>query len=239
VSLVAYSDSVALPLMSPLARLRRPPRRAEPPDEAELVRRLRDGDERAFEALAARYHAPMVRVAGMYVRDRAVFDEVVQETWLAALQGLDRFEGRSSFRTWLFRILANRARTRAVREARSLPFSALAGAEADADESAVDPDRFVDLAAQRNPGAWAAPPVDWRALPEERLLAGETLARLAEAIEALPPVQREVIRLRDVEGWTPREVSDALDITDGNQRVLLHRARSKVRTALEDYLSPA
>jgi RNA polymerase sigma-70 factor (ECF subfamily) len=239
VTQLAYSDNVALPLMSPLPRLRRPPRRAEPPVEAELVRRLREGDERAFEELVARHHAAMVRVAGMYVRDRAVVDEVVQETWLAALSGLDGFEGRSSFKTWLFRILVNRARTRAVREARSLPFSALASTEADADEPAVDPDRFVDLAAQRDPGAWAAPPADWRRLPEERLLAGETLRRVGEAIGALPPAQREVIRLRDVEGWSSEEVRDALEITDSNQRVLLHRARAKVRAALEDYLAPA
>jgi RNA polymerase sigma-70 factor (ECF subfamily) len=223
--------------MSPLRRPWRPVRVAEPDEDAELVRRLREGDERAFEELVARHHAAMVRVAATYVRDRAVVDEVVQETWLAALAGLAGFEGRSSFKTWLFRILANRARTRAIREARSLPFSALASAETDPQELAVDPDRFVDLAAQRNPGAWARPPTDWRELPEERLLARETLARIADVIESLPPAQREVIRLRDVEGWAPEEVCDALSISDGNQRVLLHRARAKVRSALEEYLA--
>jgi RNA polymerase sigma-70 factor (ECF subfamily) len=200
------------------------------------VRRLRAGDEAAFEELVRRHHAAMVRVASMYVRDRAVVEEVVQETWLAALAGLDRFEERSSLKTWLFRILANRARARAVREARSVPFSALAAAEAEADQPAVDPDRFLD---PDGPSPWASPPADWRRLPEERLLARETLSRVVEAIESLPPAQREVIRLRDVEGWSAAEVAGALEISDGNQRVLLHRARAKVRAALEDYLEPA
>jgi RNA polymerase sigma-70 factor (ECF subfamily) len=228
-----------LPATSLLTRLRghdRRPPAPSPGDEAELVRRLRAGDEAAFEELVRRHHAALTRVASMYVRDRAVVEEVVQETWLAALTGLDRFEERSSLKTWLFRILANRARTRAVREARSVPFSALAAAEAADDEPAVDPDRFLD---PRGPSPWAAPPSDWRRLPEERLLAGETLSRVAAAIEALPPAQREVIRLRDVEGWSAAEVAGALEISDGNQRVLLHRARAKVRAALEDYLEPA
>jgi RNA polymerase sigma-70 factor (ECF subfamily) len=225
---------VPLPSTSILSRLRARDRPAPAsPDEAALVRRLRAGDEAAFEELVRRHHPAMLRVARTYVRDRAVAEEVVQETWLAALAGLDRFEERSSLKTWLFRILANRARTRAVREARSLPFSALAAAEADGDEPAVDPDRFLD---PHGPSPWAAPPADWRGLPEERLLAGETLARVAAAIEALPPAQREVIRLRDVEGWSAPEVAEALEISDGNQRVLLHRARAKVRAALEDYL---
>jgi RNA polymerase sigma-70 factor (ECF subfamily) len=225
---------VPLPSTSILSRLRgrdRPPTASD--DEADLLRRLRAGDEAAFEELVARHTPAMRRVAAIYVRDRAVVDEVVQETWLAALTGLDRFEGRSSLKTWLFRILANRARTRAVREARSLPFSALTAAEAGEDEPAVDPDRFLD---PDGPSPWAAPPADWRALPEERLLAAETLDRVARAIEALPPVQREVIRLRDVEGWSAPEVAEALEISDGNQRVLLHRARAKVRAALEGYL---
>nr|MDQ6916174.1 sigma-70 family RNA polymerase sigma factor [Actinomycetota bacterium] len=184
----------------------------------------------------ARHNATMLRVAAMYVRDRAVVEEVVQETWLAALAGLDGFQERSSLKTWIFRILANRARTRAVREARSLPFSALAAAEAEDDEPAVDPDRFLD---PRGPSPWAAPPADWRTLPEERLLAAETLTLVAAAIDALPPAQREVIRLRDVEGWSAPEVADALEISAGNQRVLLHRARAKVRAALEDHLEGA
>jgi RNA polymerase sigma-70 factor (ECF subfamily) len=179
----------------------------------------------------------MVRLARMFVRDRAVAEEVAQEAWLAALQGLDRFEGRSSLKTWLFRILTNRAKTRAEREARSVPFSALAGAGGE-DEPAVDPDRFLGPG-EREPGAWASPPRPWETLPEERLVSQETLGRVGAAIEALPDAQREVIRLRDVEGWSAQEVCDALGITDGNQRVLLHRARSRVRQALEDYLGEA
>jgi RNA polymerase sigma-70 factor (ECF subfamily) len=194
-----------------------------------LVDALRQGDQMAFETLVDRYGPTMLRVAGLYVRDRAVAEEVVQETWLAVLQGIERFEGRSSLKTWLFRILTNRAKTRGTREARTLPFSALAGDEAD-DGPSVEADRFL------TDGAWASPPSSWETVPEERLLSQETLERVGAAIEALPPAQREVIRLRDVEGWEAAEVAAALDITDGNQRVLLHRARSKVRQALEDYL---
>jgi RNA polymerase sigma-70 factor, ECF subfamily len=220
----------------PFMRLSLTRRDPLPADERELVTRLRAGDEAAFTQLVDRYGATMLRVARMYVRDRATAEEIVQETWVAVLDGIDRFEGRSSLRTWLFRILTNRAKTRAVRDRRTVPVSALAGEEASAGEPAVDPERFVDLAAERNPGAWASPPPVWSTLPEERLLSQETLGRIADAIENLPETQREVIRLRDVDGWSAEEVADALDITDGNQRVLLHRARSKVRTALEDYL---
>ncbi|HET8593174.1 MAG TPA: sigma-70 family RNA polymerase sigma factor, partial [Solirubrobacterales bacterium] len=203
------------------------------PDDAAIVVRLRDGDETAFVELIDRYGAMMLRVAQMYVRDRASAEEVVQETWLAVLNGIDRFEGRSSLKTWLFRILTNRAKTRGERDARSLPFSALASAEAERDEPAVDPDRFLGPDST-NPGAWAAPPRAW---PEDRVLAGETLRVIESAIDMLPEAQRTVIRLRDVEGWSPMEVAEALEITGGNQRVLLHRARSRVRAALEDYLS--
>jgi RNA polymerase sigma-70 factor, ECF subfamily len=201
--------------------------------DAALVARLRDGDETAFAELIDRYGATMVRVAQMYVRDRATAEEVVQETWLAVLNGIDRFEGRSSLKTWLFRILTNRAKTRGERDGRIVPFSSLAGAGED-DEASVDPDRFLGPDAAR-PGAWAAPPRAW---PEDKLLERETLGVIGTAIDKLPETQREVIRLRDIEGWSPMEVSDALMISDGNQRVLLHRARSKVRAALEDYLDP-
>jgi RNA polymerase sigma-70 factor (ECF subfamily) len=201
-------------------------------DEPALVERLRAGDESAFVELIDRYGALMLRVAQMYVRDRATAEEVVQETWLAVLNGIDRFEGRSSLKTWLFRILTNRAKTRGQRDGRVVPFSALAGA--DDDEPAVDADRFLGPESP-TPGAWAAPPRAW---PQERLLERETLAVIEMAIADLPEAQREVILLRDVEGWSPMEVADALEITDGNQRVLLHRARSKVRAALESYLDP-
>ncbi len=207
--------------------------------DADLLAGLRAGDEAAFMALIDRYGATMLRVAQMHVRDRTVAEDVVQETWLAVLNGIDRFEGRSSLKTWLFTILTNRAKTRAERERRTVPVSAVAAREASGDEPAVDPDRFIDAAADRFPSAWASPPATWSTLPEERLLSQETLARVAEAIEALPEAQREVIRLRDVDGLSGAEVAAALEISDGNQRVLLHRARAKVRAALEDYLEPA
>jgi RNA polymerase sigma-70 factor (ECF subfamily) len=201
--------------------------------EHELVQRLRDGDESAFAELIDTYGATMLRVAQMFVRDRASAEEVVQETWLAVLNGIDRFEGRSSLKTWLFRILTNRAKTRGQRDGRTIPFSSLAGAGQE-DEPAVDPDRFLGPDSP-HPGAWAAPPRAW---PEDKLLERETLGVIQTEIEKLPEAQREVIRLRDVEGWSPMEVADALAISDGNQRVLLHRARSKVRAALEMYLDP-
>jgi RNA polymerase sigma-70 factor (ECF subfamily) len=202
--------------------------------DADIVARLREGDESAFAELIDRYGATMLRVAQMYVRDRATAEEVVQETWLAVLKGIDRFEGRSSLKTWLFRILTNRAKTRGERDGRMLPFSALAGVGDEADEPSVDPDRFLGPDSP-HPGAWAAPPRAW---PQDKVLERETLGVIQMAIEELPEAQREVIRLRDVEGWSPMEVADALEITDGNQRVLLHRARSKVRAALEMYLDP-
>jgi RNA polymerase sigma-70 factor, ECF subfamily len=202
-------------------------------EDHELVQRLREGDESAFAELIDRYAATMVHVAQMYVRDRATAEEVVQETWLAVLKGIDRFEERSSLKTWLFRILTNRAKTRGERDSRVIPFSSLAGG-GEEDEPAVDPDRFLGPDSP-HPGAWAAPPRAW---PQEEVLERETLGVIEDAIGRLPEAQREVIRLRDVEGWSPMEVADALEITDGNQRVLLHRARSKVRAALEDYLDP-
>jgi RNA polymerase sigma-70 factor (ECF subfamily) len=198
-------------------------------DDAVLVAGLRAGDERAFEELIDRYGASMRRVALMFVRSPAVADEVVQDAWLGVIRGINRFEGRSSLRTWLFRIVANTAKTRGERERRSIPFSALDG-DADGDEPSVDPGRFLA------DGAWASPPPRFDAMPEEQLLAAETRAVIDEAIAALPEGQRLVITLRDVEGWPTDEIRNALGLTETNQRVLLHRARSKVRAALEDYL---
>ena len=210
-------------------------RRPDNEDERALVAALRRGEETAFVELVARHGAALLRLARTFVRDRAVAEEVVQETWLAVLDGIDRFEGRSSLKTWIFQILSNRARTRAVRERRSAPFSSLAP-DGEEEESAVDADRFRPEG-HRWVGHWAAAPADWSALPEERLLGRETLARVHAAIETLPPRQAEVLVLRDVEGWPPDEVCAALNISDGNQRILLHRARSKVRAALELYLA--
>lgn len=234
-----YVLALRAPLLWNRPRMRNPlarRARADRDPDAGLIEGLRAGDESAFADVIDRYGPAMLRVARMHVRDRAVAEDVVQETWLAVLDGIGRFEGRSSLKTWLFTILTNRAKTRAERERRTVPVSAVAAREASADQPAVDPERFIDATAERFPSAWAAPPSTWSTLPEERLLSQETLGRVADAIEALPEAQREVIRLRDVEGFTAAEVATALDITDGNQRVLLHRARARVRGALEDYL---
>jgi RNA polymerase sigma-70 factor, ECF subfamily len=203
-------------------------------EETRLVDGLRAGDEAAFAELMRRYGASMLRIAQMYVRSRAVAEEVVQEAWLAVFKGISRFEGRSSLKTWLFRILTNTAKTRAIREGRSIPFSALAGD--DEDGSSVDPDRFMGPD-ERFPGHWSAPPANWAGEPEERLVASETLDVIKAEIDKLPSAQALVITMRDVEGFSSEEVCNALDITETNQRVLLHRARSKVRRALEDYLT--
>ncbi|HEY2938957.1 MAG TPA: sigma-70 family RNA polymerase sigma factor [Gaiellaceae bacterium] len=200
--------------------------------DAQLLDALRAGDERAFAALVREYHSSLVRVARIYVSTLASAEEVAQETWVGVLNGLDRFEGRSSLRTWIFRILTNIAKTRAQRDGRTLPFSALQD-PGRVPEAAVDADRFLDPEHPRWPGHWAIKPEAW---PEDALLAAETRERIAEAIEALPASQRAVITLRDVEGWDGAEVCNALGLTETNQRVLLHRARSKVRGALESYL---
>ena len=206
-------------------------------DEQRLVDSLRAGDESAFETLIDRYHSSLLRLAMFYVPSRAVAEDVVQETWLGVLQGLARFEGRSSLKTWIFRILTNRARTRGQREGRSVPFSDLAVAEAGSSETSVDADQFwpADHPAWAN--IWVSYPRNWNELPEDRLLSRETLDRVHAAIAALPPSQREVITLRDVEGWAAEEVCNVLEITESNQRVLLHRARAKVRRDVEQYLN--
>ena len=191
-------------------------------DERSVVAALRERDEATFMMLVEAWHGSMVRVAGAYVPSRAVADEVVQETWLAVLGGIDRFEERSSLKTWIFRILANRARTRAVREAKQVPFSSLEGD----DGPAVDPSAF-------GPGG------GWERLPErpdERALTAELRQEIGQAIAGLPEQQRTVITLRDVAGLDGPEVADLLDISEGNQRVILHRARSRVRETLAGYL---
>jgi RNA polymerase sigma-70 factor (ECF subfamily) len=206
---------------------------AAPTDEAALVTRLRRGDEAAFQSIVGRFHGTMITVARSYVKSNDVAEEVVQEAWLGVLDGLDRFEGRSSLKTWILRILVNTALTRSGREARSVPFSSLVAA--DEGEPAVDPERFHPSGAAF-PGHWTAYPGDWRSLPADALLGRETLEVVKRAIEELPDAQRTVITMRDVAGFTAREVREALDISDSNQRVLLHRARSRVRAALERHL---
>jgi RNA polymerase sigma-70 factor, ECF subfamily len=187
--------------------------------DAELLGRLRSGDERAFVSLVERYHDSMLRVATSFVPSRAVAEEVVQDTWLAALRGLAGFEGRSSLRTWLFRILVNRARTTGVREHRSIPI-ADAGPAVDASRFGLD-------------GAWIAPPEQWIEEAESRLAAGKLAALLHASLDDLPDRQREVVTLRDVEGMSSEEACEVLGISEANQRVLLHRGRSKLRQILE------
>jgi RNA polymerase sigma-70 factor (ECF subfamily) len=196
---------------------------ATPFSDQELVDRLRSGDETAFAELVRRYHRLMLRVARGYVRTDAVAEEVVQEAWLAVVRGIERFEGRSSFKTWLLRIVANRAMTSGAKEARSVPV-----------EPSVSADHFVPEG-EPGAGAWSTPPEPW---PEDQLLAGETRAVIDRAIEELPPLQRAVVSMRDIEGLSSEAVQEMLDISAANQRVLLHRGRQKVREALNAYLSP-
>lgn len=197
--------------------------------DLETIAALKAGDEQVFADLVRRYQPMMLRVARMYVKTQSAAEEVVQETWLGVIRGLDRFEGRSSLKTWIFRILINQAKTRGVRDQRSTPFSSLG----DGDETggpAVDPSAFgAD-------GWWNAHPGAWSDLPEERLFGKETIAAVRDAIAELPERQQEVIVMRDLLGLDGDEVSEALGLTAGNQRVLLHRARAKVRAALEKEL---
>jgi RNA polymerase sigma-70 factor, ECF subfamily len=188
--------------------------------DGELLRRLRSGDERAFVGLVERYQEQMLRLAVSFVPSRAVAEEVVQDTWLAMLRGLDAFEGRSSLKTWLFRILVNRARTTGTHEQRSVPIPD--------PEPAVDPARF-DAS-----GSWADPPEHWIETVERRVEAGKLADQIRVMIDELPARQREVVILRDVEQMTSEEVCSVLAISDGNQRVLLHRGRSRLRQQFED-----
>jgi len=201
------------------------------PHDARLLEGLRAGDEAAFVFLMREYGAGMLRVAMMYVSSRAVAEEVVQEAWLGVLRGIGRFEGRSSLKTWLFRIVANTAKTRGMRESRSIPFSSLG--DDTGGEPTVDPDRFLG-SGERFPGHWGVPPQAWA--PEGRLLSQETIDVIEREIDRLPAAQRAVITMRDVQGFTSEEVCNALDLSETNQRVLLHRARAKVRGALEEYM---
>jgi RNA polymerase sigma-70 factor (ECF subfamily) len=202
------------------------------PDETELIEALRRGDEAAFAKLVDELSPALLRLAMAHVPSRAVAEEVVGDTWLGVIRGIDRFEGRSSLRTWIFQILLNNARTRGTRERRTLPFSLFSRrGEEGRDEPAVDPSRFQGRRGEQ-PGAWARPPVEWEA-PDSKLEADATREVLLKAIADLPPRQRDVITLRDIQGYSAPEVCNILDLTETNQRVLLHRARSKVRAALE------
>ena len=208
------------------------------PDDESVIDALRRGDERAFARLVDQYQGSLSRVARLYIADRAVADEVVQDTWLGVIQGIWAFEGRSSLKTWIFRILINRAKTRAVREGRTVPFARF-DADSEAGEAAVVPDRGQPADHPTQPGHCTNPQPDLGASPERRLLAQEARQHLQSAIEGLPEHQRLVLILRDVEGCSTEEVCNALGFQETNTRVLLHRARSKVRAALEPYLKGA
>jgi len=202
---------------------RRSRRRAAGEDsDDELLARLRAGDENAFVLLVARHHATMLRLARSYVSSTAVAEEVVQDTWLGVVRGIDGFAGRSSFKTWLLAILVNRARSTGVREHRS---SAVGDAA-----PAVDRSRF-DAS-----GAWMSPPQHWIEDSEDRLFAEGLASHIQAALEELPSRQREVVTLRDLDGLSSHEVCEVLDISEGNQRVLLHRGRSQLREALEEFV---
>ncbi|WP_218031004.1 RNA polymerase sigma factor [Dictyobacter aurantiacus] len=197
-----------------------------------MIDLLQKGNEDAFVALIDRYQTTMLRLAMLYVPERAIAEDVVQDAWIGVLRGLKHFERRSSLKVWISRILINCAKTRALREKRSVPFSSLLGPDVILNEPTVDPGRFSPLDSP-SPGAWTSLPANWNELPEERFLSQETHRQLVAAIQALPASQRTVLTLRDLEGWTSEEVCNVLDISESNQRVLLHRARAKVRQALE------
>ena len=200
-----------------------------------LLDRCLNGDEAAFEVLVTRHGGTVLRMARRFSASPEIAEEVAQETWLAVLRGLERFERRSSFRTWLISIALNRARSRRDVEARTTPFSSLAGAEVAAGEHAVEPEHFLLGDDERWPRHWARPVRAWD--PSTELLASESRDMLVTAIAALPPAQQAVVVMRDVRGLTPEETCAALGLTDGNQRVLLHRGRSRLRTALDEYLA--
>ncbi len=198
-------------------------------DEQDLIQRILAGEEAAFVQLVNQYNGSMLRLSMSFVSSQAVASEVVQEAWLGVLSGLAKFEGRSTLKTWIFRILTNRAKTRGVREGRTVPFSALARED---DGQPLEPERFTSR------GRWATPPAPWGVTSPEALLEQkQAMAALVEAVEQLPPNQRAVVTLRDLDGWESPDVCNALDISETNQRVLLHRGRTRVRVALEKHLA--
>jgi RNA polymerase sigma-70 factor (ECF subfamily) len=206
-----------------------------PAPDDQTVEALRAGDERAFRELFARTYPMMKRVARGYVGSEAVAEEIVQDTWLAIVTGIDRFEGRSALGTWIFSILTNQAKTHSARERRALPLSCVA--PRDAEEPVVDPDRF-QKDDEAWPGHWATPPRPWQK-PERRLLSLETREHLKDALAELPERQRLIVGLRDIDGHSAEEVCDLLGLSPENQRVLLHRGRSRLRAVLEEYFDEA
>jgi RNA polymerase sigma-70 factor (ECF subfamily) len=202
------------------------------PNELEIVAALRRGDEGTFHQLFVRNYPMMKRVARGYVDSDAVAEEIVQDTWLAIVTGIERFEGRSALGTWMFSILVNQAKTHNARERRALPFCSIEAGQTD--EPAVDADRF-----QKDddawPGHWATPPRPWQQ-PDRRVLSLEAREQLKHALQRLPERQRLIVGLRDVEGFTAEEVCERLQLSQENQRVLLHRGRSRLRAALEAFV---
>jgi len=196
-----------------------------PTDDATLVVRLRAGDEAAFVGLVREMHRALTRIAFPFVGDQGAAEEVVQDAWIAVIGGLDEFEGRSTLRTWIGRIVANRAKTRGARDRRSVPFSSLAPEE----DGPVEPERFAAS------GFWCSPPCRWESEPEDLVLRKEARIRIERELEALPAAQRAVVTLRDLEGWSSAEVCNVLELSESNQRVLLHRGRTRLRAALERY----
>jgi RNA polymerase sigma-70 factor (ECF subfamily) len=203
-------------------------------DEASLVNSLRSGDESAFVWLVEQYHTSLVRLARMFVQDEPTAEELVQETWLAVLRGLEKFERRSSLKTWIFTILTNKAKTRGQREKRTLSFSDLD--DSASDSPTVDPDRFRPASEGIWEGHWWNGPTPWREVPEDSMLYSESMKIILRSIDTLPETQRAVITLRDIHELSSDEVCNVLNISETNQRVLLHRARARVRQALENYL---
>jgi RNA polymerase sigma-70 factor, ECF subfamily len=203
--------------------------------DEQTVAALRGGDERTFRELFARTYPMMKRVARGYVASDAVAEEIVQDTWMAIVTGIDRFEGRSALGTWIFSILTNQAKTHSARERRALPFSSVA--QRDDAEPVVDPDRF-QKEDEAWPGHWATPPRPWQK-PERRLLSLETREHLKDALAELPDRQRLIVGLRDIDGYSAEEVCDLLGLSQENQRVLLHRGRSRLRAILEEYFDGA
>ena len=207
-------------------------------DEASLLASLRAGDEAAFASLVEQYHLSLVRLARLFVQDESLAGELAQETWLSVLQGLDRFEGRSSLKTWIFTILTNKAKTRSQREKRAVSLTDLE--DPLHAQPTVDPGRFNDPSSENWPNHWSpdSNPVYWAGIPEETLISQEIMRLIDRTIAGLPENQRVVITLRDVQELSSEEVCNTLGISETNQRVLLHRARARVRQALEDYLQP-
>lgn len=202
-------------------------------EDSALIARLRKREESAFVTLIDRFHGPLVRFLRNYLPDSDLAEEIAQETWIAVLEGIGRFEGRSSLKTWLFRIGANRAQTRMRREQRTVPFASLGRPD---DDEEFDAERLLPSAFDPASGSWKSVPSRWDEEPETRLTSDETVAFVRETIKELPPMQAAVVTLRDIEQWSANEVREALDLSEANQRVLLHRARARIRKALEGHL---